>query len=277
MLLKADLKKESMLQKLAPAVRGVILDMDGVLWKDAMPIGDLAGIFSCMRSAGLKIILATNNATLTVDQYLQKLAGFGVDLEPSQIITSSHATASALAKAFPEGGAVYVIGENGVITALAESGFSAITDPEDETPVLAVVGGIDRALTYQKLRRAMFHIRAGARFYGTNPDTTFPTPAGLVPGAGSILAALQSASGTNPIVIGKPSPFMFQLSAERLQLRIDEILVVGDRLETDIAGAQAIGARTALVLSGVSTLEQANGWQPKPDLIVENLATLVGA
>jgi 4-nitrophenyl phosphatase len=276
MLLKEDLKKESNLQKLLPAVRGVVLDMDGVLWKDAMPIGDLARIFNSMRSAGLKIILATNNATMTVDQYVKKLAGFGVSLEPWQIITSSHATAATLSKAFPQGGAVYVVGENGVIAALTQSGFSTITDPEDETPVLAVVGGIDRALTYQKLRRAMSHIRAGARFYGTNPDTTFPTPAGLVPGAGSILAAIQSASGTDPIVIGKPSPFMFQLCAERLELAMDEILVVGDRLETDIAGAQAVGARTALVLSGVSIRAQAEAWQPKPDIIAENLAALVG-
>ena len=271
------MKKESIVQKLSPAVRGVVLDMDGVLWKDAVPIGDLARIFNSMRSSGLKIILATNNATMTVDQYLKKLAGFGVSLEASQIITSSDATATTLAKAFPDGGSVYVVGENGVITALAQSGFSAITDPEDETPVLAVVGGIDRGLTYQKLRRAMVHIRAGARFYGTNPDTTFPTPAGLVPGAGSILAAIQSATGTTPIVIGKPSPFMFRLCAERLEMGMEEILVVGDRLETDIAGAQAVGARTALVLSGVSPREQADAWQPKLDLIAENLAALVGA
>src|SRR5512141_1357050 len=176
LLVKADLKKDSLLKALSPAVRGLILDMDGVLWKDATPIGDLARIFNSMRLAGLKVMLATNNATMTVNQYLQKLAGFGVTLDPSQIITSSHATAAALSKAFPERGAVYVVGENGVIAALVESGFSAITDPDDETPVVAVVAGIDRSLTYQKLLRAMTHIRAGARFYGTNPDTTFPTP-----------------------------------------------------------------------------------------------------
>jgi 4-nitrophenyl phosphatase len=274
---KVELKNISVLQQLSPAVHGIVLDMDGVLWKDAMPIGNLAKIFVSMRSAGLKIILATNNATMTVDQYLEKLAGFGVILEPWQIITSSHATAETLAKAFPDRGPVYVVGETGVISALNESGFLSITDPDDATPVIAVVAGIDRTLTYHKLRRAMIHIRAGARFYGTNPDTTFPTPAGLVPGAGSILAALQSATGTNPIVIGKPSPFMFELSAERLNLDMGDILVVGDRLETDIAGAQSVGARTALVLSGVSAREQADKWQPKPDLIAASLAELLSA
>ena len=277
MFSKAELNMPSMLQKLLPGIRGVILDMDGVLWKDAVPLGDLAGIFGSVRSAGLKVILATNNATMTVEQYLKKLVGFGVFLEPWQIITSSDATAATLGKAFPGRGPVYVVGETGVIVALSESGFHTITDPDDATPVIAVVAGIDRSLTYNKLRRAMIHIRAGAQFYGTNPDTTFPTPAGLVPGAGSILAALQSASGTLPIVIGKPSPLMFELCAERLQLAMPQILVVGDRLETDIAGGQAVGARTALVLSGVSALEQAEKWEPKPDLIAASLASLLHA
>jgi 4-nitrophenyl phosphatase len=270
------LKKVSMLEQLLPAIRGVILDMDGVLWKDTTPIGDLARIFGRMQSIGLKVVLATNNATMTVDQYLKKLAGFGVALEPWQIITSSDAIATTLLREIPSKGAVYVLGENGVISALCEAGFTTITDPDDERPVVAVVAGIDRTLSYQKLRRAMFHIRLGARFYGTNPDPTFPTPAGLVPGAGSILAALRTASEVSPIVIGKPSPYMFGLCAQRMQIPMPEILVVGDRLETDIAGGQAVSARTALVLSGVSTREQAALWQPKPDLIVQDIATLVG-
>lgn len=266
-----------MLQDLSPSVRGLILDMDGVLWKDDSPIGDLAGIFVGLRSRGLSVVLATNNATMTVEEYLAKLARFGVRLEPFQIVTSAHGTAATLLKDFPEKGPVYVIGETGVTSAICEAGFSAITDPSDATPVLAVVVGLDRELSYDKLRRAMSHIRAGARFYGTNPDVTFPTPAGLVPGAGSILAALQCASGAEPIIIGKPSPFMFRLCAERMGLQMNEILVVGDRLETDVAGAQAVGARAGLVLSGVSTVEQADRWKPKPDLIAPDLADMVGA
>ncbi len=260
-----------------PPVRGLVLDMDGVLWKDTSPLGDLSGIFNRIRVLGLGVVLATNNATMTVAEYLDKLHSFHVTLEPWQIVTSSEATAQTLARKFPQKGEIYVVGENGVAAALCEKGFTAITDPEDERPVIAVVAGIDRTLTYAKLRRAAFHIRAGAAFYGTNPDATFPTPVGLVPGAGAVLAAIETATGTTPIVIGKPSPYMFELSAERLKLRADEILVVGDRLETDVAGGQALGTRTALVLSGVSTREQANSWRPRPDLIADDLAKLVFA
>ena len=264
-----------MLEQFSPAIRGMILDADGVLWKDTTPIGDLPRLFERMRALGMKVTIATNNATMTVEQYLEKVASFGVKLDAEQIVTSAHGTAAALSQAFPGKGAVYVIGENGILAALCDAGFTTVTDPNDGSPVVAVVAGMDRALTYQKVQRAMWHIRAGARFYGTNPDATFPTPAGLVPGAGAVIAAVRTAAGVDPIFIGKPSPFMFTLAAERMQLHMDEILAVGDRLETDIAGGQGVGARTALVLSGVSTAEQAQQWKPQPDLIAKDLATLL--
>jgi len=270
------LKKASMFEHLTPPIGALVLDMDGVLWKNAVPIGDLARIFRRMQASGPKILLATNNATMTVDDYIKKLAGFGVSLEPWQIVTSSHGVAATLSREFPSKGSVFVVGEAGVISSLCEAGFSVITNPDDVTSVVAVVGGMDRGFNYAKLRRAMTHIRSGARFYGTNPDPTFPTPEGLVPGAGAMLAALKIAGGTEPIIIGKPAPYMFQLCAERSKLSMQEMLIVGDRLETDIAGGQAVGARTALVLSGVSTIEQADRWQPQPDLIAPDLATLVG-
>lgn len=266
-----------MLERLSPPARGLILDMDGVLWKDDTPIGDLLAIFKRLRALDLKVVLVTNNAAKTVDEYLDKLRGFGVALEPWQIVTSSDATAHALAKTFPKKGAVYVVGENGILSALREKGFAPITDPDDETSVVAVVAGIDRTLTYLKLRRATLHIRAGAPFYGTNPDKTFPTPLGLVPGAGAILAAIEAATDVKPIVIGKPLPFMLELAAERMGLTKDEVLVIGDRLETDIAGGQAMGARTALVLSGVSTREQVGTWKPKPNLTAKDLAELISS
>ncbi len=271
------MKKATMFESLTPAIRGLVLDGDGVLWKDMTPIGDLARIFGRMQAAGLKALLATNNATQTVDQYIKKMAGFGVALEPWQIVTSADGTSAKLKKELPEKSRVFIVGETGVIAALCDAGFTTITDPEDKTPVEAVVVGMDRGFDYDKMKRAMAHIRAGARFYGTNPDVTFPTAEGLVPGAGSMLAAVQAAGGVEPIIIGKPAPFMFQLCAERAQLDIREMLVVGDRLETDIAGGQGVGAQTALVLTGVSTSEQAAAWHPQPDLIAPDLATLVGA
>lgn len=266
-----------MLDGLRPPVAGLVVDMDGVLWKDAMPIGDLPGVFGRIASRGLKITLATNNATLTVDDNLAKLKSFGVTLDPWQIVTSSHGIVRALCDLFPGGGSVFVLGEVGVMTALREQGFQVIDDPSDRTPVQAVVGGFDRGLTYQKLNRAAAHIRGGAAYYGTNPDTTFPTPEGLAPGAGSILAALSAASGKSPIIIGKPAPFLFQLAAERMHLSKEQVLVVGDRLETDIDGGSNWGARTALVLSGVSMREQLGNRQPHPDLVAADLTELLGA
>jgi 4-nitrophenyl phosphatase len=257
-------------------LRGLILDMDGVLWQDTVPIGDLPAIFRSIRARGLRVVLATNNATKTVDQYLEKLAAFSVELEAWQIVTSSNATAETMAHSFPGRGPVFVVGESGLVEALRRQGFSPIVAAEDETRPVAVVASIDRAVSYDKLSRATLHIRAGIPFYGTNPDKTFPTPQGLVPGAGAILAALQAATDVVPTVVGKPSPLMMQIALERLGLRQAEVIAVGDRLETDIAAGQAAGLRTALVLSGVSTAEQAGRWTPAPDLIAPGLAALLG-
>ena len=230
---------------------------------------------TAFRRGGLKVTLATNNATKTVEEYLDKLHGFGVTLEPWQIVNSSEATAHALAGKFPQKGAVFVVGENGIVSALREKGFMPITDPDDKTRPVAVVSSWDRQVTFQKLRRAALHVRAGAPLYATNADRSFPTPEGLIPGAGSILAALETATDVKATVIGKPSPFMMEIAMERIGLAKDDVLVIGDRLDSDIAAGQALKARTALVLSGVSSREQAEVWEPKPDLIAKDLGELV--
>ena len=260
---------------LQPPIRGLIVDMDGVLWKDSVPIGDLPTVFHAVESRGLKIVLATNNATMTVAENLTKLSGFGVKLEPWQIVTSAEAVARALSLRFPDRGAVFVVGEDGVRSALTAQGFRVVGDLIDDPTVVAVVAGLDRGLTFQKLRQATSYIRSGAAFYGTNPDTTFPTPGGLIPGAGAILSALAAASETAPIVVGKPAPYLFELALERMQLLKDQVLVVGDRLETDVDGGEAWGVRTALVLSGVSKREQLLGRQRQPDLVAADLTELV--
>jgi len=118
-------------------------------------------------------------------------------------------------------------------------------------------------------------IRAGAPFIATNPDPTFPTPEGLVPGAGAIIAAIEAATGVEAEVIGKPNPGMYRVALQRLKAAPEETLVVGDRLETDIAGAQALGCRTALVLSGVTDEQRARQWDPAPDWIFPDLQTLL--
>ena len=251
-------------------IRGLILDMDGVLWRDTQPIGNLPEIFDRIKLFNLRVILATNNATRTVASYLEKLSGFGVHLDPWQIITSSQATASYMKTQSPQGGNIFVVGETGLEQALHEQGFTT-----GDGSAIAVVAGMDRQLTYEKLAKATLLIRAGAAFIGTNPDRSFPTPAGLVPGAGAILAALEAATDVPPLIIGKPGPIMYQQALERLGTSPEDTLAVGDRLETDILGGQRTRCKTAVVLSGVSTLEQAHAWGPVPDLIKPDLTTVL--
>lgn len=251
-------------------IRGLILDLDGVLWLDAQAIGDLPAIFGRIEKLGLQVVLATNNATRTVAQHLEKVASYGVQLAPWQVVNSSQAVASYLKHLYPDGGGVFVVGEAALVQTLAEAGFTP-----REQDVVAVVGSMDRGLSYARLRKATLLIRAGAHFVGTNPDRTFPTPEGLVPGAGSVLALIEVASDVAPVICGKPSPEMYRIALERMGLEAAETLVVGDRAETDIAGAQELGCPSALVLSGVTNAAQAAAWQPPPDWIEADLDAVV--
>lgn len=260
-----------MISNLSPRIKALILDMDGVLWRDNTLLVDLPAVFRRFQELELKVVLATNNATRSVDMYLQRFEGFGVRLEPGQVVNSAIALGHLLRKCFPQGGPVYILGEKGVVDTLAEYGFYF----SEEAP-LAVVVGMDRQVNYEKLSRATLLIRSGVPFYATNPDKTFPTPQGLTPGAGAIVAAVQAATDVQPIYGGKPQPTMLQVALERLGTTAEQTLAVGDRLETDILGGYLAGCRTALVLSGVATLQEAETYSPKPDIIALDLAQLVG-
>jgi 4-nitrophenyl phosphatase len=262
------------ISQIQPSLLGLILDMDGVLWRDNTPIGNLSHIFESIASRGIRIALATNNSTKTVPQYLSKLDELGVVLEPWQIVTSSSAVTDLLIKKFPNRGEVFMIGEDGVRQSLKDAGFDIALEGETSKAV-AVVVGIDREINYNKLKEATLLIRRGLPFFGTNADLTFPSPDGLIPGAGSFLALLAAATGVTPIVAGKPSPEILELALKRLGTPRAQTLVVGDRLETDIAGGQSIGCPTALVLSGVSTREMGASWNPKVDIIADDLSSLI--
>ena len=256
-------------------IKALILDMDGVIWKADAPIGDLAGTFARIRERGLKFVFATNNSTKTSEQYTARLKEFAVDVEPWQVVTSSQSAAHAMAQKFPPKTKVFMIGEDGLRVALTERGFE-ILSVENAPQAEVVAMGMDREITYQKACEATLLVRRGIPFYATNPDKTFPTPRGEIPGAGAWYSIVTTATDVQPIVAGKPFPFLMELSLERLGTSTQETLVIGDRLETDIAGGQAVGCPTALVLSGVSTKEEADLWQPKIDIIVDNLASLIG-
>ncbi len=163
-----------------------------------------------------------------------------------------------------------MVGEAGLASTLSDWGFASADED-----VVAVVAGLDRTLTYPKLSRAVQLIRAGAEYVGTNPDLTFPSPSGLTPGAGAVLAFIEAGSGIKPVITGKPEPFMFNLALQRMHLSADQVLAVGDRLDTDILGGQRAGCRTAVVLTGVATLADIQDWSPAPDLVLPNLADLL--
>jgi 4-nitrophenyl phosphatase len=256
-------------------IRALILDMDGVIWKDDSPIGDLSGIFQRIANLNIKVAFATNNSSNSISKYIERLIKFGiVQSEFHNIISSSIVMANELSKSFPEKGNIFVIGEIGLKETISKQGFMVLDD-KLSNDIQAVVVGIDRKIDYKKLKTATLLIRRGIPFYGTNPDKTFPTPEGLVPGAGSLLAAIKAATDVDPIVLGKPHPNMIRMAREFLGVEPRETLVVGDRVETDIASGQADGCRTALVLSGVSTLDDSKKWSPPPDYIANTLSDLL--
>ena len=251
-------------------ITALILDMDGVLWRDNEPICNLPAIFNSIHGLNLKYVFLTNNSSKTPESYQRKLAKFGVHVSADLIMTSSQAVSILLKKKYPSGGPVFIVGEDGLKTALESQGFY-----HQEKHALAVVAGLDRTITYEKLATATLLIRGGAGFYGTNPDRTYPSPKGLIPGAGSVIEFLKIASGINPIIAGKPKPLMFRLALKKLGVKSEETLDIGDRIETDLVGGKRVGCQTALVTSGVSSLDDISTSRHKADFTFPDLATLI--
>lgn len=252
--------------KLPRDISALILDMDGVLWRGDSPLGDLGQVFKIIEDKGLKFTLATNNSTKTPRQYQDKLASFGASVAVDHIITSSQAAAYLLKSKFPAGGPVYIIGEDGLEKALQECGFFM-----QENDPLAVVVGMDRNLTYSKLKRASLLIQAGVPFYGTNADKTFPLPGGFVPGTGATLALLETSTRIKPLIAGKPFPYLFEQAMARMQVKPGVTISIGDRLETDILGGKNAGCKTALLLSGVTGTDDLSSSEIRPDFIANTL------
>ena len=257
-----------------PELKGLILDMDGVLWKDSKPIGDLPYIFKGISDLGLKVVFATNNATKSIEEYQQKLASFGVQVEPEQIITSAIAAAKYLQQHYSSGSWVYVVGSASLKDMIHKHSFQ-VCDDAGRNSAQVVLVAMDTSLTYEKIRNAATQIRQGADFIATNMDATFPTQQGLLPGAGACVAAIATAAEKQPLLIGKPQTLMYELAFQTLDFAPHEVMAIGDRLETDIAGAQKAGCLAGLVLSGVTDETKAHRWQPQPDLIARDLTELV--
>ncbi len=248
--------------------------MDGVLWHDSEPIGNLPEVFSAISRMGLRISFATNNATKSVSEFQHKLLRFGVEVKPEQIVTSANAALRHISTHYPPTSRVYIFGSASLGDQVRKAGFTVL-DEQDSTHADVVLVALDTQVNYQKLANAGLLIRAGAQFIATNTDATYPTPRGQMPGAGTMVAAVIAASGREPLVIGKPQPTLFEQAMEIMGTKPHETLCIGDRLETDILGGQNAGCPTALVLGGVSTYEQAKIWQPQPTIIAKDLSSLL--
>jgi len=254
-------------------IRAIISDMDGVLWRGNEPLPGLQAFFDWLDAAQMDFVLATNNSSRAPRSYVEKLATMGIyGVAPQQILTSGSVTVSRLQADYPDGADVYVVGGAGLVQQLRQAGFRLV-----ESGAQVVVCGIDFELSYSKLKRATLLVRRGARFIGTNPDASFPAPEGLVPGAGSILALLEVATGSAPTVMGKPARAMFDVALQRLQTSPSETLMIGDRISTDIAGAQALGIQTALVMTGVETAQSLRASAVAPDAVFAGLPELLAA
>jgi 4-nitrophenyl phosphatase len=255
-----------MIQTLSPAIRGLILDMDGVLYQGNEPLGDLPRLFAGIKEQGLRVIMATNNAIRNTDEHQAKMRSYGVELESWQIINTIQVVLAILKHHLPDGGPIY-----GVVSASTMAALEAAGYYNDEKNARAVIVGLDRSLTYEKLEIATLLIRSGKMYIGTNLDPSFPTPRGQIPGAGSVIAAVTTASGVQPLFAGKPEPAMYEICMERLGSTPQTTLAIGDRLETDILGGIRAGCRTGLVMSGVTSPADLATWQPKPDLVADNI------
>ncbi len=234
-------------------IRAFIIDMDGVLWHGDQAIPGLVDFFQAIRDRQIRFILATNNASLTPEQYVTKLARMGAAVTVHEILTSGMATALYLKEHYdPATTKIFVVGETGAKNPLIAQGFT-LTDQFDAGKADIVVCGKDETLTWAKLADATLNIRAGAKFYGTNADITLPTERGVTHGNGAILAALEIATGVKPVIIGKPEPIIYQQALELLGVDLDCAAAIGDRLDTDILGAVRTGIRSIMVLTGISS------------------------
>ena len=256
------------------SLKGVLIDLDGVVYTGREPIPGAAEFLAEARRRGLRFLLVTNNSTTSPELVAERLRGMQIEVTPDEILTSAQA-AVAYVKANTEAGArVRVIGEAGLRQAAVEEGFRLIDDGEAECD--CVIAGLDRSFNYEKLTAATRAIMAGAQFVATNADALLPIEGGQVlPGAGTMLAAIQTATGVAPVVLGKPEPGLFEHGLRRLGgLAPSDAAMIGDRLDTDVEGGRRAGLRTILVLSGVTTQVQAALARPQPDAVVANLAAV---
>jgi HAD superfamily hydrolase (TIGR01450 family) len=240
-----------------------VIDLDGVVWLTGEPIGDVGGAVAALHAAGVRTLFATNNSAPTRAELHARLANCGITTSDADLLTSADVAAEMLAA----GSTAFVVADEGVREALATRGVKIV----EAAAADAVVVGWTRSFTFDLIDQAAKAVRAGARLIGTNEDPTHPTPHGLSPGCGALLAAVATAAETTPEVAGKPH----LPTADAIKARASDLaIMVGDRPSTDGALAEQLAIPFALVLSGVTSAD-AVPTDPAPDRVAPDLATLV--
>jgi len=246
----------------------IISDMDGVIYRGSQLITGANEFVEKMISGGVKFLFLTNNSEQTPRDLKQKLEQLGIKgLSEENFITSAMATAMFL-KQQKTSATAYVIGGGGLINELYNVGFTI----SQSNPDYVVVGKTTTSFNFETLKTAVHLIKNGAKFIGTNPDMVDPTENGDEPACGTILAAIEAASGKKPYIIGKPNSLMMMMAARMLGVHPEESVMVGDRMDTDILGGMEAGMKTCLVLSGVSKKEDIDDFPYKPDYVFESVA-----
>jgi HAD superfamily hydrolase (TIGR01450 family) len=237
----------------------LLVDLDGVVYRGRVPVPGMAELLCARAEAGDRIVYVTNNSRSHRDQYRERLQEIGVPLLPTpeqSIVTAARATAVLLSEASPPGRVAMVFGGPGLARELNDVGIATVGPTDDglaATPDTLVVG-VDFDLTYERLSIACECVRRGARFWATNRDSIFPAEDGLKAGAGSMVAAVAYATSREPdMVVGKPEPILFEAAAELAGVPVRDAVVIGDNLRTDIGAAIRLGARSVLMLTGVSS------------------------
>ena len=252
----------------------ILFDMDGVLYRGRQVVPGAPEVLAQLRSRGYRIGFCSNNSSKSRQDYVRKLAEMGISAEEREIVNSAFATVTYLQEQGRLPCRVYVIGGEGLSAELAAAGAEVVDRGGPEVDFVIV--GFDRNFNYDKLCEGFRALQQGAEFIATNRDATLPLEDGLYPGGGTMVAALETAIGRSPFVIGKPEPYSLLKLVAQLKSDPARTMMVGDRLETDILAGNRAGMTTTLVLTGVSTREMAENAPPemRPDNIIESVASL---
>ncbi|HUW16505.1 MAG TPA: HAD-IIA family hydrolase [Actinomycetes bacterium] len=251
---------------------GLVLDLDGVVYRGPLAVPGSVAAIRRAAARGIGVAYATNNASRTPDQVARHLVELGIDAAADQVVTSAQVAADLVRGAVPDGARVLVVGGEGLRQEVVARGLVPVTSARVHPA--AVVQGFGPDTGWALLAEAAYAVAAGAVWVAANVDLTFPTDRGIAPGNGTFVAAVAHATGCRPLVAGKPGPALL-VAAARLAGR--RALVVGDRLDTDIAGARAAGLASALVLSGVTDADALTQAPPdeRPEIVAADLAGLV--